>query len=309
VQRAAEPKLCSAQQNQNYAAESQTMTAPLLSVVIPTLNRAELVCESITSVLNQGVEGIEIIVVDDGSSDNTVSVLHERFGTCITVLCLPRRGGVGAARNAGVRLASGELLAFLDSDDLWLPGKLKAELSVFEQFPDADGVVSDSLFFFDAKPNQRSRFAEIGVLGATQGKTQWQADTAWLWTVCHNGVSISTMTIRRSVQQQLGLPLFAEDLISCEDWELEIQLYQHCRMIMMPQVLTHIRCIDDGSRIGRACPGSKPNNEQQKRLFQDRLTTMKRSINVEQLNNPLKKAYERYRDANLNSLNRLLKME
>ena len=65
-------------------------------------------------------------------------MLTRNFGSCIYLLRLPSRRGVGAARNAGVRLASGELLAFLDSDDLWLPGKLDAELRLLGRFPDAE---------------------------------------------------------------------------------------------------------------------------------------------------------------------------
>ncbi|MCI0423565.1 MAG: glycosyltransferase, partial [Acidobacteria bacterium] len=104
------------------------MTTPLLSVVIPTWNRDRLVCEAVESALSQRIGQVEVIVVDDGSTDDTANMLTRNFGSRIYLLRLPSRRGVGAARNAGVRLASGELLAFLDSDDLWLPGKLDAEL-------------------------------------------------------------------------------------------------------------------------------------------------------------------------------------
>ena len=108
------------------------MERPLLSVVIPTWNRAQLVCEAIESALGQG-DGVEIIVVDDCSTDDTAD-LTKRFASGINFLRLPRRGGVGAARNASARLARGKLLAFLDSDDLWLPSKLDAELACLSAF-------------------------------------------------------------------------------------------------------------------------------------------------------------------------------
>jgi glycosyltransferase involved in cell wall biosynthesis len=144
-----------------------------LSVVIPTRNRVRLVCEAIESALNQRIGQVEVIVVDDGSTDDTASMLARSFASRIELVRLPTRRGAGAARNAGVRLARGELVAFLDDDDLWLPGKLDAELSVFERFPDAEAVVSDSLMFvegqaargvFRAKRSARS-YSRTGALG------------------------------------------------------------------------------------------------------------------------------------------------
>ena len=103
--------------------------------------------------------GVEVIVVDDGSTDDTADVIERRFGQQIKLLRMPHRGGAGAARNAGVSQATGELLAFLDSDDLWFPGKLDAELDVLEQFPDAEAIVSDSKFIVDGqfRPRQPVR--------------------------------------------------------------------------------------------------------------------------------------------------------
>src|SRR4030095_4986969 len=100
------------------------MTRPLLSVVIPTRNRAHLVCEAIESALAQRPGQVEVIVVDDGSTDDTATLLDRTYGSHIHLLSLPERRGAGAARNAGVRLATGELLGFLDDDDLRLTGKL-----------------------------------------------------------------------------------------------------------------------------------------------------------------------------------------
>src|SRR3712207_3634410 len=103
------------------------MTTPLLSVVIPTWNRARLVCEAVASALAQGAEGsVEVVVVDDGSTDGTCDALASRFGDSVRVLRTEGRRGPGAARNLGVRASRGELIGFLDSDDLWLEGKLDA---------------------------------------------------------------------------------------------------------------------------------------------------------------------------------------
>ena len=159
------------------------MSQRRLSVVIPTWNRARLVCEAVESALGQAGGELEVIVVDDGSNDGTAEVIERRFGKAIKLLRMPKRSGVRAARNEGVRQATGDLLAFLDSDDLWIPGKLKAELDVLERFPAAEAIVSDSRFIVDGQFIGTSRFADNGALAVTGGRAQWVSDSPWLWTI------------------------------------------------------------------------------------------------------------------------------
>ncbi|MBL4672696.1 MAG: glycosyltransferase family 2 protein, partial [Arenicella sp.] len=97
-----------------------------ISVIIPTFNRQDDVVEAIQSVLDQGDFDIEIIVVDDGSTDQTRQQVR-RFGGACRYVFQPN-GGPSAARNAGLKLAKGELISFLDSDDLWLFGKVEKDL-------------------------------------------------------------------------------------------------------------------------------------------------------------------------------------
>lgn len=97
-----------------------------ISVVIPTYNRRDYIVDAVESVLLQGIDGLEIIVVDDGSTDGTEGIL-EPYMKAIRYIYQENRG-VSAARNRGVRESRGELLAFLDSDDVWSPGKLKAQI-------------------------------------------------------------------------------------------------------------------------------------------------------------------------------------
>lgn len=114
------------------------MSSPTISVVIPAYNRDTYLGEAVESVLAQPVEPIEIIVVDDGSTDRTAEVAEGFDG----VLCIRRdRGGAAAARNTGVNHARGELIAFLDSDDRWRPDKLERQLAAFAERPDADIVL------------------------------------------------------------------------------------------------------------------------------------------------------------------------
>jgi glycosyltransferase involved in cell wall biosynthesis len=259
------------------------MKRPLLSVVIPTWNRARLVCDAIESALMQRPECVEVIVVDDGSTDNTANELTRRFGSRIRLLRKPCRGGIGAARNCGAEEASGELIAFLDSDDLWLPGKLDAELSVFERFPDAEAIVSNSLTFVEGQPDDKTRFANNGLLAATQGQVGFLSDCPWVWGHWRKTITICSFTLRRSALVRLGQPMFPEDLIAGEDWELEMRIYHECRVIVLPEVWSHIRRYDDGTRPDRACPGKPATPVQQISVLRDKLTILDRTLRLDGL--------------------------
>jgi len=117
-------------------------TEPTVSVVIPTYNRAGLIAQAVQSVLDQTGINPEIIVVDDGSTDNTRQVL-EQFKDKIRYLATENRG-VAHARNTGMKASFGKYFAFLDSDDLYLPGKLALQVAFMEAHPEV-GVVSTEM--------------------------------------------------------------------------------------------------------------------------------------------------------------------
>jgi len=250
---------------------------PLLSVVIPTWNRAQLVGDAIRSVLAQREGLVEAIVVDDASTDSTIELLETEFGDRIRLLRLEHRRGSGGARNAGARLARGEFVAFLDSDDVWLPGKFDAELEVFARFPEAEVVVSDSQNFFEGAADGESRFAQNGLLQATGREVRLARDCHWLWTNSMNTVHTCSITVRREALARLGEKLFAEDLVCCEDWEFQMRLYHACRVVILPQVWSHVRRFVDASRIGRNVPGQPTTPEQEMLLLRSRLTVMERT--------------------------------
>ncbi|NOS80980.1 MAG: glycosyltransferase family 2 protein [Nitrospira sp.] len=118
---------------------------PKISIIIPTYNRALFVTEAIDSVMAQTFRDYEVIVVDDGSTDNTKDVLL-RYGERIRYI-YQSNSGVGAARNAGVRCAVGEWLAFLDSDDIWLPEYLSCQMAQANQNPSAHTLMTNSIRF------------------------------------------------------------------------------------------------------------------------------------------------------------------
>ena len=272
------------------------MKNPLLSVVIPTWNRAQLVCDAVNSALAQRAGCVEVIVVDDASTDATAGRLEAEFGTGIRLLRLCERRGAGGARNAGARLARGEFVAFLDSDDVWLPGKLEAELRVFARFPSAEVVVSDSQNFFEGEPDGSSRFAQNGLLEATNGEVRRADDCHWLWTNSMNTVHTCSITVRREALMRLGERLFAEDLVCCEDWEFQMRLYHSCCVVVLPQVCSHVRRFMDPSRMGRGVPGRPATPEQEEILLRSRMTVMNRAGWLTELNANLEREFNRFRE-------------
>ena len=132
------------------------MKNPKVSVVIPTYNRAGTVPRAIESVLAQTFTDLEVVVVDDGSSDDTGKVLAEMFGDRIRYLAQVNQGA-SIARNRGIEEARGEWIAFLDSDDLWEKDKLEWQLKALEQFaPKCCGCYTDTRFF--NHPETRTMF-------------------------------------------------------------------------------------------------------------------------------------------------------
>ena len=113
-----------------------------VSVVIPTYNRAHTVLDAVWSVLTQRFRDLELIVVDDGSTDDTAARLAAVGDPRLQVI-MGRHAGVSAARNLGVAKASGDLIAFLDSDDLWHPDKLACEVAFLTRHPEVDAVFTD----------------------------------------------------------------------------------------------------------------------------------------------------------------------
>jgi len=116
------------------------MTAPVVSVIIPTYNRRDYLQEAIDSVLAQTFTNFEIIVVDDGSTDGTGEALEQRYGDRIRYEWQENQGE-SAARNRGIKMAQGEFIALLDSDDMWLPTKLERQVASMREHP-STGMVT-----------------------------------------------------------------------------------------------------------------------------------------------------------------------
>jgi teichuronic acid biosynthesis glycosyltransferase TuaG len=123
---------------------------PLVSVIIPTYNRNTLISDCVESILTQTYKPIEIIVVDDGSTDNTCTTLEERFGNKITLISIKHTGLPAAARNIGLKAARGEFIAFCDSDDLWIETKIEIQMK-YMMAGAINFVCSDALLMNEKK--------------------------------------------------------------------------------------------------------------------------------------------------------------
>jgi glycosyltransferase involved in cell wall biosynthesis len=140
----------------------QLQSQPLVSVIIPTYNRARLIGQSIQSVLNQTYTNWELIIVDDGSSDDTESAIAQYNDSRIHYIRFSHSGILGKVRNSGMKIAKGDLIAFLDSDDLWRVDKLDFQLKLFEAY-DIDYTFSNGIHFGEAVKNQPPEFENLAV--------------------------------------------------------------------------------------------------------------------------------------------------
>ena len=194
-----------------------------ISVVIATYNRAALVRRAINSVLSQGVADLDVVVVDDGSTDDTDSAVRS-FGAPVRYV---RRdnGERGAARNTGIAAADGDVIAFLDSDDEWLPGHLSRITAAFAATADAGLVYSGAEFFDDTS----ERIFFVGPTAPLDGDPVVAAMVA-------NPFAFSATAVRRSVLEQVGG--FDEDraLSGAEDWELWLRCLAATRAVFAPGV-------------------------------------------------------------------------
>lgn len=130
-----------------HQVSESTSVSPLVSVIMPTHNRARLVIRTIESVLAQTYGKLEAIVVDDGSTDDTGKAVATFRDDRVRYIRIPHSGLPAVPRNAGLRIAEGEYVAFLDSDDLWFPEKLALQVECFARSPEVGLVCSNALRF------------------------------------------------------------------------------------------------------------------------------------------------------------------
>ena len=250
------------------------------SVIIPTFNRQELLIEAIRSVLlqvnNEGscLQGIEIIIVDDGSIDGTYEAVKRLGRKCRYVF--QENKGPSAARNTGIKLAQGEFIAFLDSDDVWLPYKVQDELNLFSQYIDVDVLAGNAESYVEGQLRTASVFRDRGVEFDQNGVASfcWNLPIMTLGPVCIT----SSMTFRKTVLEKMHQPIFDEKLRFDEDWDFEFRLFSQANALLFEKVVCQIRAYDDGTRNYSLWGQEKP-KEEQHRIWQKQVAILDRYLN------------------------------
>ncbi|SCZ55912.1 glycosyltransferase family 2 protein [Thiohalomonas denitrificans] len=229
---------------------------PLVSVIIPTFNRARRLERAIKSALAQEQYPIEILVVDDHSTDDTEQIirnLNQRFGK-IHYLRNTRKKGPGGARNTGLLAAQGQYIAFLDSDDLWLPGHLQKAVAVLDEVPGID-LIFGNLLVFD-QPHQRVlpdwSSGKQQLSGLRTSRLAWGAERIeqpLFRPLVEESFVLLSSVVMRSTGSGRPTALFNEDLRFSEDRDLIIRLekinhyhfaYQHCATVLRNQSDTQL---------------------------------------------------------------------
>jgi glycosyltransferase involved in cell wall biosynthesis len=197
------------------------MRVPIVSVIIPTHNRAWVLAEAVDSVLAQTFPDYELIVVDDGSTDATADLLAG-YGARLRVEVQAHQG-VSAARNRGIARANGELLAFLDSDDLWLPHKLRRQVDFMASRPAALICQTGEVWIrrgVRVNPARRHRKPSGMIFDASLA-------------LCL--VSPSAVMARRALFEEAGT--FDESLPACEDYDLWLRVSARFPVYLLDQAL------------------------------------------------------------------------
>ncbi len=197
--------------------------APAVSVVIPTFDRADFLPAALDSVLAQEGVPLEVIVVDDGSTDETASVL-QRYGDRIVSLRQPN-SGPAIARNRGIAVARGEWVAFLDSDDMWEPGALRRLLDAATANPDA-GLITlrGRVVTSDGRPTQR-------IIGKQSPGTEFTPQSF----LERDSGGVLTPMVRRHLLLEVGG--YDETLATAEDCDLWLRLSFRTRMLLVDEPL------------------------------------------------------------------------
>ena len=203
-----------------------------VSIIIPTYNRAYCIERSIRSVLEQTYREFELLIVDDGSSDNTRDVVNSIEDERIRYIQMPDNKGASAARNEGIRQAAYEYIAFQDSDDVWKPDKLEKQMQILSENPRV-GMV------YCAYECHREGESIVIVPDEEMSLHDKQGDI-YIKLLCRNTVGAPTDLARKECFAKAGL--FCESMTCLEDWELFVRIAKEYEILFLeePLVIVHM---------------------------------------------------------------------
>ena len=237
------------------------MTKPIISIIMPTFNRLQYLRPAVDSVFAQTFTDWELIIADDGSGDETRAYLQGLDDPRVTVLWLTHTGKPSVVSNIALREARGEFVAFLDSDDLWLPEKLQAQFESLRK-----------------RPERRWSYTKFAVVDGSGRPIvaarirDWPTPTGWILEKLLEEVTViaqPSVVVSRQLLEQLGA--FDEELVMCYDDELWFRLAAHSEIDGIDQPLTLIR------RHGHHSGGDMIAWRDRRRVFEKALRTSRGS--------------------------------
>jgi len=222
---------------------NQTAMSPTVSAIIPTYNRAHLLPKTLESVFAQTRPVNEVIVVDDGSTDNTAEVIKS-YGSSVRYI-RQANAGAGAARNHGMRAARFDYLAFLDSDDLWVPEKNELQMAFLNEHPEVDFVFGDMANFSDESDDAKPEIKDPQ-LHKYFVENACNLEDLFSCLLIENMIPTPSVMFRRSCVERVGF--MDEHLKIAEDLEYWLRVSLCCRCGFLDGVLVK-RCRHQGNLI------------------------------------------------------------
>jgi len=206
-----------------------TSADPRVSVVIPMYNAQSFIAMTLDNLFQQAFSDFEVIIVSDGSTDNSVDIVKQ-FDDQRIVLIEQKNSGVSVARNTAIMHAKGEFVAFLDADDLWHPAKLAEQVEQFEHHPDIDFCYTD-----------RDLFDDIVSLNLNNNINSFTIEKQQLFPLLlkHNHIHCSSVMVRRTIFAKIGL--FDVMLDASEDSDLWIRAAKSNTVLRIAVVLSFYR--------------------------------------------------------------------
>jgi len=245
---------------------------PLVSVIIPSYNHGHYLAATINSVLAQSWRPLEVIVVDDASTDDTPAVLAKLSGKVRSQRLASNSGGPARPRNAAIALAQGTYISVFDSDDLMLPGKLASQVGFLERHPDIPLVFSDfANFYVDGRRERflgraHTAFVEMTKLALAPGEYRLPSAEAFETLIADNYVGTSGIVMRRSLVKAVGG--FDEALCNSDDRDFLFRVMRRFDVGCLEKVL-HLR------RIHSANISSRPAALQAREVVYERLRELR----------------------------------
>lgn len=225
-----------------------------VSIIIPTYNRADVITDSIQSILNQTYTEYELLIIDDGSTDNTEEVVNalastSAAGSRIRYIKMPENKGVAAARNEGIRQAQYDYIAFQDSDDYWKPDKLEKQMAYFSRISsDENSGTSSSAGFKTALlycPYEcQKQDGSTILVPDTNIQLSEKQGNIYEYMLRRNTIGTPCVILRKECLDKTGL--FNENLRCLEDWEFFLRISKHYEIAFQDEPLVKVNLSTDG---------------------------------------------------------------